>query len=614
MSDTITSLKDAVASGTAPGPALRLALSRIDDPAALRRAGRALAGLADPAGELRPVRVAVVADCTVGAFEPMLRAGLVGAGALPEIVTAPYGAFDLTLATGGFDPDCDVLSCLLDESYFLPGDLDHAEPGTAAGHLTERLEHLRGLVTAALATTHATLVLHTVPLPGNVRDSVLSRRARGELTRLWYRLNLGLLELAEASPQIEVVDLAGLLGDVAAPARDDRLHSYADLPYTDAALLVLAREVRRIAQARLGLSKKVLALDLDNTLWGGVLGEVGAEGVALGGLYPGKAYKELQRAAHRLREQGVVLVLASKNDEEPVRRALLEHPEAVLRPDDFSVLVVNWESKAANLTQATRALGLGLSSVVFMDDSPFERGAVEAQLPEVTVVDAGGDPAGLVTSLVRHGWFDVPELTGTDRKRPELYRARSLRSDFSGGFSSAEDYLKALDLKVTVEPVTRFTAPRAAQLAARTNQFNLTGVRFDEAATVAMLTDPACLVASVSVRDRFGDEGMVGAAWVARDADAWHVRNLVLSCRVLGRGVEFAVAGWLARQAREAAVPRLTGAFVPSAKNAVAAAFWEKAGFVPAGEGRFEFAPADMPDPTPSWVDVTSGSSPEEDA
>ncbi|MFK8846347.1 hypothetical protein [Streptomyces sp. Ac-502] len=196
---------------------------------------------------------------------------------------------------------------------------------------------------------------------------------------------------------------------------------------------------------------------------------------------------------------------------------------------------------------------------------------------------------------MRHGWFDVPELTGTDRKRPELYRARSLRSDFSGGFASAEDYLKALDLRVAVEPVTRFTATRVAQLAARTNQFNLTGVRFDEAATVAMLTDPAYLVVSVSVRDRFGDEGVVGAAWVEKAADAWHVRNLVLSCRVLGRGVEFAVAGRLARQAREAAVPRLTGAFVPSAKNAVAAAFWEKAGFVPAGEGASSSPPRRCP-------------------
>jgi FkbH-like protein len=226
---------------------------------------------------------------------------------------------------------------------------------------------------------------------------------------------------------------------------------------------------------------------------------------------------------------------------------------------------------------------------------------VVALLPEVAVIDAGGDPAHLVTSLVRPGWFDVIELTGSDRRRPELYRTRSLRTDFSTGFSTTEDYLAALGLQVVVEPATRFTAARVAQLAARTNQFNVTGIRLDEAAVLAMLEDPARLVVTVSVHDRFGDEGLVGAIWVERAAQQWHVANMVLSCRVLGRGVELAVAGRLVALAREAGVVWLTGAFVPSAKNRVSARFWEQAGFAPTGNGRFALAVDENLDPTPSW-------------
>jgi FkbH-like protein len=602
MPELIDALRTAVSAGHAPAADVRLALAAADDPALLRKAGRTLAGLADPEGELRPVRVSVVATCTVGPYEALLRARLVGTGALPEITAAPYGAFDLTLATGGFDSESDLIACVLDESWFLPAELDFAAPESAAGHLEDRLRQLRELVTAALSTTNATLVLHTVPLPGHIRDTIVSLSARTALTRLWYRLNTGLLELAEEFGQVQVVDLVGLLGDSGVRARDERLHAYADLPYTDGALLLLADGVRRVAQARLGLSRKVLAVDLDNTLWGGVLGEVGAEGVALGGLYPGKSYQRLQRAVSALRDQGVVLVLASKNDPEPVEQALSDHPEMLLRPEAFSASMVNWDSKAGNLRMAADTLGLSTQSMVFMDDSAFERGEVAARLPEVALVDASGEPAQLVTSLVRGGWFDVLELTGTDRRRPELYRARGRRKDFSGGFGSTEEYLAALGLKVVIEPLTPFGVARAAQLAARTNQFNLTGVRFDEASTRAMLNDPAHLVAVVSVSDRFGDEGIVGAVWVDRSASTWHVLNLVLSGRVLGRGVEFAVAGWLARQAEQAGATGLTGAFVPSAKNGVAAGFWEKAGFVAREDGLFAFTPGRDPDPTPAWI------------
>jgi FkbH-like protein len=218
------------------------------------------------------------------------------------------------------------------------------------------------------------------------------------------------------------------------------------------------------------------------------------------------------------------------------------------------------------------------------------------------VVSAAGDPAHLTGALLRRGWFDVLDLTDTDRDRPELYRARSMRTAHSTEFSTTEDYLQSLAIEVSAQPATAYTVPRAAQLAARTNQFNLTGIRFDAATTGAMAAE-GHLVATFAVADRFGDEGIVGAAWVAAAPQAWHVDNLVLSCRVLGRGIEFAVVEWIARRAAAAGATRLTARFVHTGRNGAADGFLEKAGFTPSdGDGRYAVELTARPDALPTWI------------
>lgn len=607
MDETVSlldELRAAVGRRRTPPPAARRALAATDDPAVMRKAGRVLAGLVPTDDELRPLRVTVVATCTVGPFEHLLRAALVGAGALPAVEPGEYGSFELTLASAGFaaDGDPDIVCCLLDESYFLPDDWSATDPERFGEQVDARLGELRGLLESCLPRTSATVLLHTVPLPAHVRDSVLSWRGRAAVAQAWHRLNADILGLAGSHRQVVVVDLVSVLAEAAVPARDDRLHRYADLPYTDGALLALAHQVRRVAQVRLGLSRKVLALDLDDTLWGGVLGEVGAGAVQLGGLYPGNCYRQLQRTALRLRSQGVILVLTSKNDPLLVEEALTEHPEVLLRPEAFAVRAVNWSSKSDNLRQAAESLGMALDSFVLVDDSAFERGQVADALPGVAVVSAGGDPAHVVRTLLEPGWFDTADLTDTDQERPQLYRSRALRGEFSASFSSSEEYLHALELTLTAEPASGFALARVAQLAARTNQFNLTGIRFDETATAELAADEDHLVASFSVTDRFGDEGIVGAAWVHCGPARWQVLNLVLSCRVLGRGLELAAVDWLARQARAAGATELAGRFVRSRRNGVAADVWTRAGFTPAGDDAYTLdLTADLPAP-PAWV------------
>ena len=603
----IDDIKDAVRDGRLPR-SVQVALASCADPAVLRSAGRALAKLPVTDSGLRPVRLGVLSTATAGPLEYLLRAALAGGGMAAQFTAGEYGAFDLTMAeaSGALFTDQDVLFCLLDESYFLPRDWSGSDIASLTEFVAQRAAGLRQLVAAAAERTGSTVLLHTVPLSAHVRGTVISWRDRAALSACWAHMNADLLDLAETAGGVHVVDFVSDLADAAVLASDDRLRQYADIPYTDGALVVLADEVRRFVQAKTGLSRKVLALDLDNTLWGGVLGEVGAAGVTLGGLYPGKSYKELQRTVARLRDQGVILVLASKNDADHVDAALREHPEMVLRPELFSATAVNWLPKANNLRELADQLDLGINSFVFMDDSPFERGHVAAEQPDVTVVSADGDPAYLVSSLVRGGWFDTLQLTDTDRKRPGMYRARTERTEFAGGFGSSEAYLAALDLTVAITKATDFEAPRVAQLAARTNQFNLTGIRYSQPETAKLIADPDHVVISWSVRDRFGDEGIVGAAWVATDGPAWRVLNFVMSCRVLGRGVELSVLGWLARQATAAGAERLDGRFVPSARNSVAADLWTRAGLTRTDEGgeeqTYTLALAGAADLVPAWI------------
>ena len=421
------------------------------------------------------------------------------------------------------------------------------------------------------------MVLHTLPLPVEVRESFVSWRARAALSAAWCRLNADLLGLAAEYRQVLVVDLVSALAEQPFPARDARLHRYADLPYTDGALHVLARQVARVVQARMGLSRKVLALDLDNTLWGGVLGEVGATGVELGGLYPGSCYLNLQRSARRLREQGVILVLASKNDAAVVEDALGNHPEMLLRSEAFSVTAVNWSPKADNLRQAAESLSLSTGSFVFMDDSPFERGQVASELPEVALVAADGDPAHLVHSLLAPGWFDVLDLTETDRERPALYRTRALRTEFEGSFGTSEDYLQALQHQPrgrAGQPV-RGGPGGADGRPHQPVQPHRHPLRRGTARP-RWPSDPEHLVRLAvglgPLRRRGRGRGALGGVRQHDLAGAEH--GAQLPGAQPGHRAGRASTGWPGGPARPA--PRtLQGSFVPSAKNGAAAGFWQ---------------------------------------
>ncbi|PVC67139.1 hypothetical protein DBP15_18700 [Streptomyces sp. CS065A] len=599
-------------------PTLAQTLGATDDALLLVEAGRLLQGVpagrltAAPAGRPTTLRVAIAATFTADDVLPLLRATLLAAGVDAELHLCPYDQLGVELsdpasALAAFAPQATL--CLLDSGALLPQDWDAADPQKAGGAARERAGELAAMAADFAGRTGSAVLLHTVPLPRPDRRSVISFRGAASLGRLWREANTVLLAAGESQEGLYTVDLEALLADVPGPVRDERRYRFGRMAWTPQVELAYAREAAHFCRAVAGHGRKVLVLDLDNTLWGGVLGDDGPAGIELGTLYPGDCYTDLQRRALALRRQGVLLAVCSKNEQALVDDVLATHPDMILRPDDFVAVAADWQRKDLRIAALADELNLGLDAFVFADDSPFECGMVRESLPQVDTVHLAGDPADHAARLLDGARFVQLGSTATDSERTELYRGRRRRHRLSTAHACAEDYLRALDLSVTVGPATAYTLPRLVQLESRTNQFNMTGRSHGEAVTRRLAESDEHLVLSVEVADRFGAEGVVGGVWLDRGPDRWVVRNLVLSCRVLSRGVEQAVLQYVADRARSGGATFLDALFTPTARNAPAAALYPSAGFTRAEDPTGEEAPArhrarldSLPPLTPDWI------------
>jgi FkbH-like protein len=322
-------------------------------------------------------------------------------------------------------------------------------------------------------------------------------------------------------------------------------------------------------------------LDLDNTLWGGVVGDDGPGGLQLGDDYPGNTYKWFQRAVLGLRDRGILLAVCSTNDAEVVHDVLDSHPEMILRRGDFAAERVNWRPKSENLREIAEELNIGVDSLVLFDDNPVERAEVRSRLPEVRVVDVPSDPALYVLALGDVVEFDMPTVTPEDRSRTESYRAERERRQSETSATSLEEFLASLDMSAEIGPLNPGTLQRVAQLVAKTNQYNLTTRRHSEAELDGMARTDGGGVYWVRLKDRYGDMGLIGVGiLLPAGADAL-VDSLVLSCRAANRGIEQALLAFLARTARALGYTGLVAEYLATARNHVVADLYPRLGFEP---------------------------------
>lgn len=391
------------------------------------------------------------------------------------------------------------------------------------------------------------------------------------------RFNCRLAESAQQTANLKLLDLQRLLEQSGSDnLLDNRFYNLALMPFGNIGIERLAQHLVNAIMALAGKRKKCLVLDLDNTLWGGIVGEDGIEHLKLGQEAGVRSWLEFQRQLLRLYESGVLLAICSKNDEAVALDVIDKHPSMVLRRSHFAAWRINWLDKAENMKALAEELNLGLDAFVFLDDSPHERAYIKSSLPEVTVPELPADPSDYAMFLARLPYFETFTLTAEDKKRGELYAAERTRKTLAESSVSLEDFLKSLDITITLEQPNQFTIPRIAQLTQKTNQLNLTTRRYTEADIRRMAESNGWKILAVSVSDRLGQSGLVGVAILALEDKTARLDSFLVSCRVLGRGVEEALLSAAAFAAFECGANGLKIEFIQTNKNSVALTFLEK--------------------------------------
>ncbi len=421
--------------------------------------------------------------------------------------------------------------------------------------------------------------------------------------RFVERLNAAFAAAAEREPRLRINDIARLAAQVGLEEWSSPSWWYhAKMAVTPQAAVRLAHQTAKIVRAAYGRTKKVLVLDLDNTLWGGVVGDDGVEGLKLGhDTAEGEAFIAFQRYCLGLKRRGVLLAVASKN-EPHLAKLGFDHPDSVLKLDDFASFHASWEPKTESLKAIAHELNLGLDSLVFVDDNPFERELVARTLPEVCVAKVS-DVTRFAEVLDREGHFEPFSLTVDDGARSEHYVADRARKQAQSRFRSYGQYLEWLEMKAEIAPFVPAYLERIAQLINKTNQFNLTTQRHTLAEVTAMASSPEHVTLYGRLADRFGDHGLVSVLAARALGDALHVDVWLMSCRVLKRDLEHAMFAALCEAAAARGAKQLVGRYVPTAKNAMVAGHYEQLGFTPRPDGTWQYVLGESPAPKPTYIE-----------
>jgi FkbH-like protein len=533
-----------------------------------------------------PYRLAVLRSFTLEPLIPLLRAAGLLAG------------FDLTVHVGDFNSyaqealdsqstlyqfEADAVILAVQTRDIAPdlwerySDLTEEECKTAAHRVRQ---DFADVIHGFRAHSKAHLIIHDLELPAIPSQGILDSQALDGQSAVIHRLNQELRELARAHPGVYVLDYNSL---VARHGRiswhDERKWLTVRMPIASAHLIRLTEEWLRFLHPLSGKVAKALVVDLDNTLWGGIIGEDGMDGIKIGSDHPGAAYRDLQRAMLDLYRRGILLAICSKNNVDDAMEVLDKHPGMILRRQHFAAMRINWQDKVQNLREIAMELNIGIDALTFLDDNPVEREQIRAALPEIAVLDVPADPGQYAAVLRRCPLFDRLVLSDEDKQRGIYYAAQRERIQLETACTSKEDFLRSLQQEVEIAPVRSSTLARVAQLTQKTNQFNVTTRRYKEQEIAEMASSPNRTVVSVRVRDRYGDNGLVGVAITTDEGETREIDTFLLSCRVIGRTVETAILSYLAQQARERGLTRMQGWFLPTKKNAPARDFYSQHGF-----------------------------------
>lgn len=532
-----------------------------------------VANLRGPSG-LTPIRLGILSNATVDLLVPAIIASGLRYGLAIELVIPPFGQVAQAVA----DPDSALWLGRPDVVLLM---LDHRGLGLHDSQSLDRaiatLSQLRkGIASKGGVQT----VIQTVSRPPELLlgscDFISPSSVRGAI----HDFNAHLRQSIPGTSDI-IFDVAALAETVGlAEWHDPVAWHTAKLPFSQKFVPLYTDALARLLGAVRGKSRKCLVLDLDNTLWGGVIGDDGIDGIKLGqGDSLGEAHLAVQGHALALSKRGIILAVCSKNDDKIARQPFLNHPDMVLREDHIAVFQANWVDKATNIRAIAKMLNIGTDALVFLDDNPTERHIVRRELPEVAVPEVPDDPALFPLFLSMAGYFDAVNFSADDEKRTEFYKTQVQRLALQESTSDLEGYLESLDMTLHLAPFDKIGRSRIAQLINKSNQFNLTTRRYTEAEVAAFEDDSSTITLQARLIDCFGDNGMISVIICREGNVGWYIDTWLMSCRVLGRRVEHAMLQFLSQQLEGRGASEVFGTFIPTKRNELVKNHYPNLGF-----------------------------------
>ena len=418
-----------------------------------------------------------------------------------------------------------------------------------------------------------------------IEDTVFGSYANkvpGSFSYQLRKLNFELMNLAQEYPNLFTCDIAGIQNKFGRDFMfDSTIYVSTEMILSIDALPYVASRTLDIIASIEGKFKKCLILDLDNTVWGGVVGDDGWENIQVGhGLGIGKAFSEFQQWVKKLKNRGIIVCVCSKNDEDKAKEPFVKNPEMVLKLDDISVFIANWENKADNIRTIQSILNIGFDSMVFLDDNPFERNMVRENVPGVTVPELPEDPGKYLEYLYTQNLFETASYSSADKDRTKQYQVEAQRVATAKKFTNEGDFLKSLEMVSEVSGFTSFNIPRVAQLSQRSNQFNLRTIRYTEDQIAAIENDPKQKGFAFSLKDKFGDNGLIAVVILQEmDANTLFIDTWFMSCRVLKRGMENFTLNTIVDYAKNSGYKKIIGEYLPTQKNGMVSEHYSNLGF-----------------------------------
>lgn len=544
------------------------------------------------ASALPQYSLAVLGDCATQHLATALRGYGVSAGIRLNVFDADYDQIDAQVMAPDselyrFAPQGVLLQMCtekLQEAFY------DCPPEARASFAEDTYARIRQIWSRIGSRIPATVLQCNFPLIDDGVFGQFGNKTEQSFLFQQRKLNYLLMQGCQEAKNTFLIDLDALQTALGRSTfADPKLYYVAKMPISLAALPAAAKLVVDVVRSLQGTVKKCLVLDLDNTLWGGVIGDDGLSGIQIGELGTGHAFSDFQKWLKELKNRGILLTVCSKNNEDTAKEPFEKHPEMVLRLEDFSMFVANWEDKARNIRTIQQALNIGMDSMVFLDDNPFERELVRTMIPEITVPELPEDPALYLQYLRGLDLFETASYSREDAGRTEQYREKAQRAAFEAAFQSYDDYLEALQMRASAAAFDPFHYPRIAQLTQRSNQFNLRTVRYTEAEIEALAQDDSRIGLYFTLKDKFGDHGLISVVVLEKQPeDTLFISEWLMSCRVLKRGMEEFIVDKILSVAAQQGFRRVVGEYIPTPKNAMVKDLYEQLGFARLENGRFQ--------------------------